>query len=348
MPPSPDKDDVSTALTLLIDTLGEEEKRLKDEGTNAINNGEYDTATAVIQFAQRLLVFREEVGCLVEKWKELEDILDTAMPQVRKIFGGGNFSGKAPVTASRIRRSKIEVKSQSIIHCYHILEALANRGGNAQNQDLIVAVNKNVKMQYPQFKQAREIMADKGWTKNNGSNRELEISEKGRKWLARQQEKSKPVVPQFTRKAIIGKEPEPQDPHAGTDDDTMISKSPPLFAIPLQVIAARQERIKQNKGGCSSPAPPGKNDVPNNFQIRADMVVSAGDWIQHEALGFGKILKVNAVPIYSDRTDGHEVWFSDGKRDLRMTNHELRKGTVCVVLASKIPDAILKRAPSVK
>ena len=47
-----DKDDVSTALGLLRDSLAEEELRIRNEGAKAMQSGEYDTATSVIKFAK--------------------------------------------------------------------------------------------------------------------------------------------------------------------------------------------------------------------------------------------------------------------------------------------------------
>ncbi|MCX6880211.1 MAG: hypothetical protein NTW21_41365 [Verrucomicrobia bacterium] len=38
-------------------------------------------------------------------------------------------------------------------------------------------------MRYPHFNAARVIMASNGWVKDNGSNRFMEISEKGLRWL---------------------------------------------------------------------------------------------------------------------------------------------------------------------
>ena len=55
-------DDVATALSLVRDALGEEQKRINDEGAKAMQGGDYDTATAVIEFARRLLVFNKKVG----------------------------------------------------------------------------------------------------------------------------------------------------------------------------------------------------------------------------------------------------------------------------------------------
>lgn len=57
-------DDVSAALRLLAESLEEEEKRIRNEGSKAMNEGDYDTATAVITFAKCLLAFQKKVAGL--------------------------------------------------------------------------------------------------------------------------------------------------------------------------------------------------------------------------------------------------------------------------------------------
>jgi hypothetical protein len=49
-----DKDDVSTALGLLRDSLAEEELRIRNEGAKTMQSGEYDTATSVIEFGKSI------------------------------------------------------------------------------------------------------------------------------------------------------------------------------------------------------------------------------------------------------------------------------------------------------
>ena len=46
-----DQNDVSTALGLLRDSLAEEEQRIRNEVAKAMQEGDYDTATSVIEFA---------------------------------------------------------------------------------------------------------------------------------------------------------------------------------------------------------------------------------------------------------------------------------------------------------
>lgn len=57
MNPNPDTDDVSPALSLLRDSLSEEEQRIRGEGVQAMRGGEYDTATSVIDLGS--VVFKE-------------------------------------------------------------------------------------------------------------------------------------------------------------------------------------------------------------------------------------------------------------------------------------------------
>ena len=57
---TPDQNDVSTALALLRDSLAEEEQRIRGEGAAAMQGGDYDTATSVIEFAKRLLGFQKK------------------------------------------------------------------------------------------------------------------------------------------------------------------------------------------------------------------------------------------------------------------------------------------------
>lgn len=196
-----DKDDVSTALGLLIETLIEEKQRLNEEGAKAMKSGEYATATAVIQFAQRLLAFQEEVGFLTEKWKELEDLRDEASPQVREIVGDRIFTAK-PTKPSATRSSNQLVASPEIMTlCIHILEALVELGGQAKSKEVSTWVNKRVEMLYPKFRQARQMLADKKWTTSNSPVNYLGISEKGRKWLEIQLAKKSQPAPTSTRKA---------------------------------------------------------------------------------------------------------------------------------------------------
>lgn len=57
----------------------------RNEGSKAMNEVDYDTATAVIDFAKRLLAFQKKVAGLEREWVELEDLRDKASPAVQEI-----------------------------------------------------------------------------------------------------------------------------------------------------------------------------------------------------------------------------------------------------------------------
>jgi len=198
---TPEKDDVSTALGLLLETLGEEKQRLNDEGAKAMKSGEYATATAVIQFAQHLLLFQEKVELLTENWRELEDLRDDASPRVREIVGDRIFTVKPPKPSATRSASHPVATPETAALCIHILEALVGLGGHAKNQDVSTLVNKRVKMLYPKFRQARQMLTDKKWTMSNSPTNCMVISDKGRKWVETELAKRSKSAPELTRKA---------------------------------------------------------------------------------------------------------------------------------------------------
>jgi hypothetical protein len=181
-----EKDNVSTALSDLNQTLDEEKERLNEEAAQAMKDGEYDTATAVIQFTKRLLGFQAEVEALIEKWEELDGISDASTPPVRPVVRTRIVHSKAPGRIAQTRLDPDKGLNGSHLHCFHILETLEEMGGRAPNQDVTAAVNKKIKMLYPAFKQAKALMTHQGWTNYTGSNQALEISAKGVKWLESQ------------------------------------------------------------------------------------------------------------------------------------------------------------------
>ena len=77
--------DVGVALNLLREALGDEEKRIRGEGSQAMAKGDYDTAEAVLDFAKRLLAFTKKVEGLGNEWEDLEKLRDDATPEVQEI-----------------------------------------------------------------------------------------------------------------------------------------------------------------------------------------------------------------------------------------------------------------------
>ena len=151
-----------------------------------MKDGEYDTATYVIQFTKRLLGFQAEVEALIGNWEELDGIGDFATPQVRHDVHTRVVQNKPVTRLPRTQRTSYKGITESTTHCFHILDILEEMGGVAKNQDVSAAVNKRIKMLYTQFKQAKALMTHQGWTKKNGSNHTLEISGTGSRWLQKQ------------------------------------------------------------------------------------------------------------------------------------------------------------------
>jgi len=191
-----DKDDVSTALGLLRDSLAEEELRIRNEGAKAMQSGEYDTATSVIEFAKRLLTFQKKVEGLVSEWDELEDLRDTASPAVQEIVSK-RFFGK---------KKKGEITPHTDFFPF-ILEVLVEIGGSGKTKIVLDRVGDKMKdvlkpLDYEFLKSdgksirwrnsaqwARNTMVNEdGRMVKNGKNGVWEISDKGRKWLKKQTE----------------------------------------------------------------------------------------------------------------------------------------------------------------
>lgn len=186
----PDTDDVSSALSLLRDSLSEEEQRIRAEGAQAMQDGEYDTATAVIDFAKRLLSFRDKVEGLVTEWDELADLRDKASPAVQEIVSK-RFFGK---------RKKGEVTPHTTYY-RPILEALVEMGGSGKTRAVLDRVGEKMKGQLkpldyePHKSDGKSIRWRNSaqWARNTMVNEDgrmrktktgiWEISAKGRKWL---------------------------------------------------------------------------------------------------------------------------------------------------------------------
>lgn len=184
-------DDVSTALSLLRDALGDEQKRINNEGAKAMQDGDYDTATAVIEFAKRLLTFQDKVKGLVAEWNELEDLQDASSPEVREIVSK-RFFGK---------RKKGEITPNTEFFPY-ILEVLVEMGGKGKTKAVIDCVGEKMKgilkpVDYERLNSPGRPIRWRNntqWARDEMANRDgrmlpkkktgiWEISDKGRKWL---------------------------------------------------------------------------------------------------------------------------------------------------------------------
>ncbi|MFN4806432.1 MAG: winged helix-turn-helix domain-containing protein [Akkermansiaceae bacterium] len=186
----PDQNDVSTALGLLRDSISEEEQRIRNEGAKAMQEGDYDTATSVIEFAKRLLAFEKKVEGLVAEWDELEDLRDSASPTVQEIVSK-RFFGK---------RKKGEITPHTAFD-RAILESLVELGGSAKTRVVLDRVGEKMKsilkpLDYAVLPSdgksirwrnsaqwARNTMVNEDGRMKKTKNGTWEISDKGRKWL---------------------------------------------------------------------------------------------------------------------------------------------------------------------
>jgi restriction system protein len=192
-------DDVGTALGLLQDALGDEEQRIRTEGARAMQNGDFDTATEVIEFAKRLLAFREKVGAVEREWSELEALRDRSSAVVQEIVGKRFFG----------RRASGEITSHNA-YCRPLLEVLVNIGGGGRTRDVLDRLGEKMrgvlkpKDYEPHESGAKQIRwrNTAQWARNHMVNEETpprmktdskngwwEISNHGRTWLAMNQPK---------------------------------------------------------------------------------------------------------------------------------------------------------------
>ena len=193
-PPPANTDDVPAALQLLQGALGEEEARIRKEGSKAMESGDYDTATSVIEFAKRLLTFKGKVAALEQEWAELEDLRDKATPAVQQIVSKRFFG----------RKGSGEI-TQHKDYCQALLTVLVEMGGKGKTKDVLDKVGvkmkgilkpKDYEPHESNAKQirwrntaqwARNTMANEdGRMKNDSPNGIWEISDKGRAWLKKQ------------------------------------------------------------------------------------------------------------------------------------------------------------------
>lgn len=190
---NPDQNDVSTALSLLRDSVSEEEQRIRNEGATAMQGGDYDTATSVIDFAKRLLAFQRKVEGLVAEWGELELLRDTASPEVQEIVSK-RFFGK---------KRKGEITPHTDFYPY-ILQSLIEMGGSGKTALVLDQVGEKMKsvlkpLDYAVLPSdgksirwrntaqwARNTMVNDDGRMKKTKNGVWEISDQGRRWLKEQ------------------------------------------------------------------------------------------------------------------------------------------------------------------
>lgn len=77
--------DVLTALDLVKDEVDKESKRIFNAGADAFKAEKIESAEEAIAYAKKLRAFVGKVAVLGEEWKQLQDEIDTAAPEVREI-----------------------------------------------------------------------------------------------------------------------------------------------------------------------------------------------------------------------------------------------------------------------
>mgnify|MGYP006079480699 CR=1 FL=1 len=188
------KNDVGEALALLSETLVDEEKRIRDEGADAMKSGAYDTATDVIDFAKKLLAFQSKVAGLQEEGEELENARDAATPEVQQIVSK-HFFGK---------KKKGLITNQDE-YCRPLLEVLVEMGGRGKTKAVLDRLGEKMKGTLKPIDYECHKSNDKQirwrntaqWARNKMVNNDgrmnkdtpngiWEISAKGRKWLKAQ------------------------------------------------------------------------------------------------------------------------------------------------------------------
>lgn len=189
--PTSSNNDVGEALALLSETLTEEERRIRDEGADAMKGGAYDIARDVIDFAERLITFQNKVAGLADEWEELENAREAATPEVQQIVSK-HFFGK---------KKKGQITSQDE-YCQPILEVLVEMSGKGKTKAVLDRLGEKMKanlkpIDYESHKSndkqirwrntaqwARNKMVNTdGRMKKDSPNGVWEISDKGRKWL---------------------------------------------------------------------------------------------------------------------------------------------------------------------
>ena len=182
-------DDVGAALSLLRDTIKEEDQRICKEGGQALQSGNLETAKEALDFATRLRAFNDRVAVLQKEWNGLEDFRDNATPAVQKIVSK-RFFGRKP---------KGQVTPQSAFE-RPILEALVEMGGGGKTEKVLDRIGMKMNgilkpIDYERHKSnqirwrntaqwARDDMANQdGRMKHDSHHGYWEISDKGRSWL---------------------------------------------------------------------------------------------------------------------------------------------------------------------
>jgi restriction system protein len=183
--------DVEAALDLLATQVREEIMRIRDEGADAMKQGDYDTAKSVIEFAGKLESFAGDVDKLVGQWTLIAKQHDVEPETVKAIVGKTFFQ--------RARKGTITSDKEFQIP---LLQALVKLGGSGKTKQVIDQVGKLMEGKFkpkdfellksePETVRWRNkvmwarnsLVNDLGYMKSDSPFGVWAISDKGRKWL---------------------------------------------------------------------------------------------------------------------------------------------------------------------
>ncbi len=186
--------DVEAALDLLATQVREEIMRIRDEGADAMKQGDYDTAKSVIEFAGKLESFAGDVDKLVGQWNSIAKQHDVEPETVKAIVGKTFFQ--------RARKGTITSDKEFQIPLLH---ALVKLGGSGKTQQVIDQVGKLMegKLKPKDFDLLKSephmvrwrnkvmwarntLVNELGYMKSDAPFGVWAISDKGRKWLEEQ------------------------------------------------------------------------------------------------------------------------------------------------------------------
>ena len=183
--------DVEAALDLLATQVREEIMRIRDEGADAMKQGDYDTAKSVIEFAGKLESFAGDVEKLVGQWNSIAKQHDVEPETVKAIVGKTFFQ--------RARKGTITTDKEFRIP---LLQALVKLGGSGKVKQVVDQVGKLMggKLKPKDFELLKSgpetvrwrnkvmwarnsLVNELGYMRSDAPFGVWAISDKGRKWL---------------------------------------------------------------------------------------------------------------------------------------------------------------------
>lgn len=183
--------DVEEALELLSSEVRDEIMRIRNDGAEAMKQGDYDTAKSVIDFAGKLELFAGDVDKLVEQWNSIATQHDVEPETVKAIVGKTFFQ--------RARKGSITTHKEFFIP---LLQALVKLGGTGKTKDVVDQVGKLMegKLKPKDFELLKSgpetvrwrnkvmwarnsLVNEFGYMRSDAPFGVWAISDKGRKWL---------------------------------------------------------------------------------------------------------------------------------------------------------------------